>query len=246
LTVELLCGENKFKQREPVMKKLHVALLVTAAICFAAHGVAMAGTYLTPTIDGNGSEWSGVPIAINDGVDAGATIDIATVQIANDDSNLYFHVTFQTAVNPQSGAGTFVAIDTDNNTATGYDIFGLGAIGSEYGLQNDFPFEQTNGVFNTGGGVTGGAASIAVYNTTTNEQEYAISRSATFTASGNPVFTSNTIGVAFYSTDGAGDFAGTAVYTFAAVPEPSTWVLVGIGCLALPFLRRGLGRRRPS
>jgi hypothetical protein len=210
----------------PKIKLIVIALLALCSLALRAS----AGTYLTPTLDGSGSEWASVPIAINDAVD-GVPIDVATVQIANDDNYIYFHVTFQVAVNPQSGSGLFLAIDNDNNTATGYDIFGLGAIGSDFGLQNDFPFEQATGVFNTGGGVTGGNGLIALYNTTVTEQEIAVSRAATFTASGNPVFPNNTIGVAFYSVDGAGDFAGTATYTFATVPEPSTLALAGIGLL---------------
>jgi len=84
----------------------------------------------------------------------------------------------------------------------------------------------------------GGAGIIALYNTTVTEQEYAVSRSAT--ASGNPVFPNNTIGVGFYSVDGAGDYAGTSVYTFAVVPEPTSLTLVGIGLL----MTVGLAHRR--
>jgi hypothetical protein len=210
------------------IKLTTVALLALGSLTLKAS----AGNYLTPTIDGDGSEWAGVPIAINDPVD-GVPIDIATVQIANDDSYIYFHVTFQVAVNPQSGSGLFLGIDNDNNTATGYDIFGLGAIGSDFGLQNDFPFEQATGNFNTGGGVTGGNGIIALYNTVVTEQEIAVSRAATFTASGDPVFPNNTIGVGFYSVDGNGDYAGTAQYTFAVVPEPTSLALAGLGLLMM-------------
>ena len=213
------------------MNTVTVKLAAVALLAFGSLTLrASAGTYLTPTIDGNGSEWASVPIAINDPAE-GAPIDIATVQIANDDNYIYFRVTFHLAVNPQSGSGLFLAIDNDNNTATGYDIYGLGLIGSEFGLENDFPFEQATGVFNTGGGVTGGNGIIALYNSVVTEQEIAVSRAATFTASGNPVFPNSTIGVAFYSTDGSGDFAGTATYTFATVPEPSTLALGGLGML---------------
>lgn len=179
-------------------------------------------------------------MAYTDASGDGSPTDLATIQIANDASNLYLRLTYYTAVNPQAGSGVFLAIDNDNNAATGYDVFGLGLIGAEAGWENDFPFAQSNTVFNTGGGLTGGAALIAPYNTVTTQQEYSISRSATFTADGTPVFPTDTFTLLVYTVDGTADVAGPVQYTFATVPEPTSLQLAGIGAMMV----LGLARRK--
>ena len=180
-----------------------------------------AGTYAKISIDGSFCDWANVPVRFTDCVGDGSPIDLATVQLANDESNLYVRLTYYTAVNPQSGSGTFLAIDNDSNPATGYDVFGLGLVGSEAGWQNDFPFEQATGVFNTGGGITGGAAVISPYATSTTEQEYAIPRAATFTANGQPVFPNASFNLLVYTDSGTNDVAGPVSYTFAPKPPPT-------------------------
>jgi PEP-CTERM motif len=213
---------------------IFVALL---GACVLARN-ASAGTYANITIDGSFSDWGSVPVAYTDASGDGSPTDLATIQIANDANNLYLRLTYYTAVNPQAGSGIFLAIDNDNNTATGFDVFGLGLVGAEAGWQNDFPFAQSNGVFNTGGGLTGAAALISPYNTVTTEQEYSISRSATFTATGTPVFPGDTFTLLEYTVDGTADVAGPVQYTFATVPEPGTLTLVGFGLLTVVGLVR--------
>ena len=217
---------------------MFVALL---GVCVLARN-ASAGTYANITIDGSFSDWSSVPVAYTDASGDGSPTDLATIQIANDANNLYLRLTYYTAVNPQAGSGVFLAIDNDNNPATGFDVFGLGLVGAEAGWQNDFPFAQSNGVFNTGGGLTGAAALISPYFTVTTEQEYSISRSATFTATGTPVFPGDTFTLLEYTVDGTADVAGPVQYTFAAVPEPTSLQLAGIGAMVV----LGLARRRKT
>ena len=137
-----------------------------------------------------------MPIAYTDATGDASPIDLATIQIANDDSYLYLRLTYGTAVNPNSGSGVFLALDNDNNPAHRIRCVRSRVGRSRAGWQNDFPFEQATGVFNTGGGITGGAGAISPYFTTTTEQEYAISRSATFTASGLPGVSGNFVYVA--------------------------------------------------
>jgi hypothetical protein len=197
------------------LRWMFVMILAMVGLTVQASG----GTYAKISIDGSFCDWAGVPVLYTDDSGDGDPIDLATIQMANDESNLYIRLTYHTAVNPQSGAGTSLAIDNDSNPATGFDIFGLGLVGSEAGWQNDFPFAQSNGVFNAGD-ITGGAALIAPYNSTTTEQEYAIPRSATFTANGQPVFPGDSFALLVYTTDGTNDVAGPVSYTFAPEPPP--------------------------
>ncbi len=135
---------------------------------------------------------------------------------------MYIRLTYFLDTNPNAGNGVYLAFDTDNNPATGFDVYSLGLIGSEVGWQNDSPFAQSNGVFNAGS-VTGGGALIAPYNSFTSAQEYALPRSATYTATGTPVFpgTGSTINMLVYTTSGSiPDVSGPVQYRFVAPPAP--------------------------
>ena len=126
------------------MKNTKTTALVTltAAACFLCAG-AMAGTFKTITIDDDYSDWVGVPVLDSDPADNPGSVDIADTQMANDNDYLYIRNTFHGGLS----LPTYIALDVDQNTATGYDIFGLGLVGSEAGWQNDFPFTQSAGVF---------------------------------------------------------------------------------------------------
>jgi len=202
----------------------------TLLMLLAGFGIARnvsAGIYANITIDGNFCDWANVPVLYTDASGDGSPTDFATVQLANDESNLYIRLTYYTAVNPQDGSGVFLAFDTDNNTATGYDIYGLGLVGAEAGWQNDFPFAQSNGVFNSGV-VDNGGALISPYFTTTTDQEYAIPRSAIYDSNGQPVFAGDSFTLLVYTVDGTTDVAGPIPYTFAPKPAAGTYANITI------------------
>ncbi len=211
-------------------------LLSMLALCSFTQEIS-AGTYRTITIDGSFYDWTGVPVmATATNGTSGATLDLASLSIANDASNIYLLITYNQPVNPNSGDGTnvYLAFDTDNHPATGFNVFGLNLIGSEVGFQNDGPFVQSNGVFNTGGTITnvlsgtGGNAAIAPFYSVTTTQEYAISRFLTH-ANGQPVFPGNTFTLAVYANPTPNiDMLGPVQYTCASNVPPGTYKTITI------------------
>lgn len=214
-------------------------LLLSLMLCTPVASL-LGGTFATINPDGDFSDWASVPIIATDSSGDGSPADFLQLQAANDDDYLYLRFTLASAAALNSEVQVFISIDNDNNTATGFDVYGLGLIGSEVAWQNDFPFQQSTGVFNTGGGVTDGAAGISPFFSTTDSQEIRISRNATFTTGGGSIFPNDTIGIAMYSNGtAADDFIGTATYTFAsAIPEPSSVILILSGFTALIALGR--------
>ncbi len=203
---------------------------------------ARAGTLATINIDGSFSDWAGVPVLLTDAADS-TSIDIAGVQIANDASNLYLRFTYHAAVNPNAaGSGSlYLSFDTDNNTATGFNVYGIGTVGSEAAFSNDFPFDQRTG-FNVG--ALSAAANIAPFAfgnpaATTTSQEYSIPRNLAFSPSGTPVFGGSFTLMAW--TDSASVDVTTGIpYTFAVVPEPTTALAVSMLAMACARRRRSL------
>ncbi|MFT3784865.1 MAG: hypothetical protein QM770_01700 [Tepidisphaeraceae bacterium] len=194
----------------------------------------MAGTFATITPDGDFSDWAGVPVLTADPSGDGDPIDFANIQIANDTANLYLRISYHTPVNPQNNASfanPFLAFDTDNNTATGFNVYGLGAVGSELGYQNDFPFDQRGG-FNSGA-VNGGAAAISPVDfgnpaSVVTSQEYAIPRTGTYAADGTSIFPNSSFTLLIYGVGGASaDVTATIPYSFAK--QTIGWKLAGAG-----------------
>ena len=174
-------------------------------------------------IDGDFSDWASIPVIATDAA-ADGTPDIVTVKTANDDNYLYVLVGYHSSVDVNGfngSASTFLSLDNDANTATGFDIYGLGRIGAEVSWQNDFPFAQGVGNFNLGATISNGAAGISPYATNTTFQEYRIRRDATYSIGAGPaasVFPASLIRLALWSDSGAAEFAGGFNYQFAANP----------------------------
>ncbi|MEM8493932.1 MAG: PEP-CTERM sorting domain-containing protein [Planctomycetota bacterium] len=209
--------------------------LTSAAAGFALCGAAAhAGTFTTITVDGAYSDWDSVPALDTDAADNAGFVDFAVTKIANDDDFLYIYNSFHEA----KSLGAFTALDVDSDTGTGFDVFGLGLIGSEAGWQNDFPFTQDAANFNNGSGMSGeffgsGAALLTPFADGV-ERELAISLDVVFNAGGD-VFADDTFDLLFWTDQGAGDVTGAISYTLA-VPEPATLSLTALGALAM--LRR--------
>jgi hypothetical protein len=177
-------------------------------------------------------DWIGIPVAYTDALDnPNGWIDVNNVQIANDNDNVYIRVTLHYA-SPIQLTGLSLAFDTDQSTATGFDIFGLGLVGSELGYQADWPFQQATGVYNTGiegvatwgGDYLGLAVTFPFWDATPPtgvQMEWAIPRNLAIgpTPPGTPVFTGNSFDFVVYSDQGLGDVTDEVIsYTFAANP----------------------------
>lgn len=221
--------------------RIPIAMTFIACIALLAllNPLVSAGTFKTITIDDSYGDWVGVPVLDSDAADNAGSVDIFETQIANDNNNLYIRNTYHGALS----LSTFIAMDVDQDPNTGFDVFSLGLIGSEVGWQNDFPFEQFDGVFNVGG-LSGdyfgiGAALLAPF-ADASSREVAISLSTLF---GGGVYGSGTIfpddsfDILIYTDVGAGDVSSVISYTLA-VPEPASWLLVTFGCGLLTSQRR--------
>jgi hypothetical protein len=204
-----------------------------------------AGTFANITIDDVYADWSGVPTAVVDAADTSTGPDIATVQVANDDTYLYLRFHYHSA----DSFPTYLAIDNDSNPATGFNIFGLGIVGSEAGYADDFDFDQRAG-FNIGTlkdpvrltEPESGSAILAPF-AEGIDRELAIRRDTTFDPFVGPgqVFPTNSFTLLFYSLNssfGQADITIPVPYTFA-VPEPASagFTLIGIAG-AILFRRR--------
>ncbi len=201
---------------------------------------AHAGTFATITIDDDHSDWAGIPVVDSDPADNAGSIDIATTQIANDNDFLYIRNTFHGSLS----LGLFTGIDIDEDSATGFNIFGLDLIGQDAGWQNDFPFTSGDDVFNDGLGMSGeffgsGAALLDAF-VDSDEREMAISLDVILNEDGSPLFPDDTITILFWTDQSApngagGDVSGVIQYQLA-VPEPASLGLVSL--LGLAGIRR--------
>ncbi|MEO1497038.1 MAG: PEP-CTERM sorting domain-containing protein [Planctomycetota bacterium] len=229
------------------MTRAYPSLFATACLCAApcllvaalllASANASAGFFKTITIDGDYSDWDDVPVVDSDAADNAGFVDFADTKIAHDDDFLYIYNSFHTA----QSLGAFTALDVDSDVATGFDVFGLGLIGSEAGWQNDFPFTQDAGSFNNGSGMAGdffgsGAALLTPF-ADGFERELSISLDIVFNAGGD-VFADDTFSLLFWTDLGAGDVTGAIAYELTPIPEPTTLLLAAAGLASV------YGRRR--
>jgi hypothetical protein len=197
---------------------------VSGLIVSTAHAVVVPSTFTTAIqvqgepVGTEFNDWasSGIPIATTDPADNTGFIDINEIQIANDDQFIYLRISYHN----NSSVNTYLAFDTDQDLATGFNVFGLGLVGSDLGYQNDFPFEQEAGVFNTGHPLTASTALIfPFWNIDGPQKEYAIPRNAEFTNPLEPAFTGNSFDLLVYSDSGLADVSEVLSYTLAEGPS---------------------------
>jgi hypothetical protein len=224
-------------------------LLASLAVTLAAGASAGAGTFANISIDDVYADWTGVPEVVVDAADTSTGPDIAAVQIANDNTYLYIRLRYHTA----DSFPTYLAIDNDSNPATGFNIFGLGIVGSEAGYADDFDFDQRAG-FNIGTlkdpvrltEPESGSASLSPF-VESATRELAIRLDTTFDPFVGPgvVFPSNSFTLLLYSLNaafGQADVTTATPYTLA-VPEPSAGVLAACGLVAIWRRRRLSGAK---
>jgi hypothetical protein len=227
-------------------------ILIAAAISGISSTSAMAGTFATMNIDGAFGDWTTIPVTSPDPAGDGNPIDIADISVANDNDYLYLKITYHTAVNPNIGPeAMYLALDTDQNVGTGYNIFGLNLVGSEAGFQADFPFDQRTS-FNSGGLTAAALLAPVDFGNPANvftTQEMSIPRNVKFASDNAPVFSGNSFNLMFYSFPAAmNDVTSVISYTFATAavgwsnPSSGNWNLAsnwsygsvpnGVGALA--------------
>lgn len=208
---------------------------------------ARAGTFANITIDDNYDDWIGIPELETDPVDANGGPDIASIQVANDNTYLYIRLKYHTA----DSFSTYLGIDNDSNVATGFNIFGANLIGSEAGFADDFDFDQRAG-FNIGTlkdparpiEPESGSALLSSFAEST-DREMAIRLDTTFDPNVGPgdVFPSDSFKLLFYSLNASfaqSDITDPIAYTLA-VPEPASVTLLLVA--AVSVLMPGRSRR---
>lgn len=227
------------------MNKL--ARLLALAAVSATAAVTSRAAYADITVDGDFSEWDSIPSVTldfdNDTGSGAGILDVTSVKIANNGTNVFLLVSFATAVNPNNVEGTgptlYLGIDADSSSATGLDVWGLGRIGTE-GVWRNWEGLDTS----TTWGSLSTEAAISPYGTVTSTQEISLSL-ATLRGDGSELFLDDSFRFVFYNTgnDLGGGFnqfvTGSYALSTAAVPEPSTFAgLAGLAVLGLVAVRR--------
>jgi hypothetical protein len=218
----------------------------SAALVTAAHAAnpMFAGTYVT-----NPSQVSSATVdATNPSTTAG---DVISMQIANDATNVYVYLTYNSSVSFYS---TNLAIDSDNNPTTGYAVFSSTNIGSNLGINGGYGFTETAYDPTTGKGYNTDQSYYGTGYGTVTPATFANSQTATTLLYTIPLLTTLQTDPAALDTggytgpdfptssftieayDSQTDTLGPIEYTLAAVPEPASLSLLALG--AVPLLRR--------
>jgi hypothetical protein len=180
-------------------------------------------------------DWDSIPLAVADPADNPSVlnlIDIKDVKIANDANMLYIYA----SGHRMRTNGIYLAFDTDQNVATGFNIFGLNLVGSELGYVNDFVFDQrTPGVFNdnkpdpggsccTGGPLdvsNGGALLYPGWDVEFAEREWGVPLDALWSENQpfGPTFPNATFNLILWTDQGLADVTEVITYTLAEPPD---------------------------
>jgi len=173
-------------------------------------------------IDGDLSEWAGVPVAATDPLEGASDVDMVEVALAHDADYLYGKLTLDP---PADFFGSFknnIYIDADNDVGTGWPVSG---IGSELVIQAGNAYAQTGLSYNDGP-VDGSPTSWSPAGVA-SEVEFRISRTSLLQGSATRVFSGDEpIRLVFEALNedwSLGDHApdsGGLIYTFGLPPPP--------------------------
>ncbi|MFA6287334.1 MAG: PEP-CTERM sorting domain-containing protein [Opitutaceae bacterium] len=230
------------------MNTLHRLLALPVLVLTVA--TTHAGTFADINVlDASDADWAAIPATVTGATGntvAAGTLDVTEIKFANNATDLFILVRFAEAVNPNqsandpyTGFALYFGVDRDSSYTTGNNIFGVNQVGVEARWANDYPISEV-------GGALSSQAYIGNYNQSTSFQEYRIPLNTSFVGGsldGQSVFGSGPFTFVFY-TAGNGPLGGfddfvVSTYTFAAIPEPSTYVaLAGLAILGFVLHRR--------
>lgn len=222
------------------MKRNLTNTLALMALLTLFGATAQAGLYQTMTIDGDTSDWAGVPVAFSDANDNATGVDWKDVYFANDDDYLYVRFTLWSAADATTFASNYY-VDGDDNDATGFNVFGITDFGSSVLIQSGVAYQQAGGGFNEGS-LSPSAVDFSAGPGT--DYEFRVARNTVGVAgpfNGNALFLGDSIQLQLQTDVGTGDLATDGIsgieYAFATVPEPSSLVF-GLIASSLMFARR--------
>jgi len=176
------------------------------------------GTFRSISIDGDFSDWSGVPV-LAIAPFTNAPVSFASLSAANDSNYLYLRFTLHVTGAPFSDFNSHVFVDTDNQSATGYHPTGT-SLGSEFMIESGAGYDERNGSFNAGN-VSGLGWLLSPVGSGT-DFEVRISRQAQF-AGGASVFTNQTIRLLLQDNRGSVLMPAGVSYTFANPSPYQAW-----------------------
>jgi len=151
----------------------------------------------TITIDGSFDDWESLSPAFSGPIGSAGAADFKDIYVYGDASRYYFRVTLWQDILPVDGHFpdyVDMFFDTDNDSATGYPA--VGPVGSELLIESGAGYQEKNGGFNDGSGITGLNWESLPAAPGTNF-EFSISRAATFTSDGTAVFPTNVLNFQF-------------------------------------------------
>lgn len=196
---------------------------LTAVACLFCSN-ANAGSFKSITIDGDFSDWAGVPLLHTSPTNSNTSVvDYKDIYVANDDDYLYIRFTLHKSDNPFTFLQN-IFVDADNNGLSGFGAGGY--VGSEMLIQEGTGYQEKNGGFNEGGinGLDWLAAPIGAG----TEFECRISRATTYATDSQPVFASPSIAfvleaeISFTPTEWAPALVGGITYDFETAPVALT------------------------
>ena len=171
------------------------------------------------TIDGSFQDWAGIAPMVSDGQENPDATDIKEVYMAHDEQFLYVRFSLYGPANPFTARNNFF-LNADADASTGFS----GGRGAELLIQGGAGYQEKGGLFNEGG--VDGLQWSAAPSGAASQFEFRISRKATYSSDGSPVFTSDQISLlleaespSFARVEEAPD-SGAVLYDLSSAPSP--------------------------